>query len=35
MDLLRVFQPYELEMLLYGVPYIDIKDWKANTDYKG
>jgi HECT-domain (ubiquitin-transferase) len=22
-------------MLLYGVPYIDVKDWKINTDYKG
>lgn len=35
MDLLRVFEPYELEMLIYGVPYIDVKDWKANTEYKG
>lgn len=35
MDLLRVFEPYELEMLIYGVPYIDVKDWKANTIYKG
>ena len=35
MDLLKVFQPYELEMLIYGVPYIDVKDWKTNTDYKG
>lgn len=34
-QLIRVFQPYELEMLLYGVPYIDVKDWKLNTDYKG
>lgn len=24
-----------MEMLLYGVPYIDVKDWKLNTDYKG
>ena len=24
-----------MEMLLYGVPYIDVKDWKKNTDYKG
>lgn len=22
-------------MLLYGVPYIDVHDWKDNTDYKG
>ena len=31
MDLLRVFEPYELEMLIYGVPYIDAKDWRVNT----
>lgn len=35
MDLLRVFEPYELEMLIYGVPYIDVKDWRCNTEYKG
>lgn len=34
-SLLKVFEPFELEMLLYGVPYIDVKDWKLNTDYKG
>jgi E3 ubiquitin-protein ligase HUWE1 len=22
-------------MLLYGVPYIDVRDWRDNTDYKG
>jgi E3 ubiquitin-protein ligase NEDD4 len=22
-------------MILYGVPYIDVKDWKVNTDYRG
>jgi hypothetical protein len=35
MDLLKVFEPYELEMMIYGVPYIDVKDWKSNTEYKG
>ena len=34
-NLLSVFEPYELEMILYGVPYIDVKDWRENTDYKG
>lgn len=24
-----------MEMLLYGVPYIDVRDWRTNTDYKG
>lgn len=28
LDLLGIFQPYELEMLLYGVPFIDLRDWK-------
>ena len=26
--LLNVFQPFEFEMILYGVPFIDLKDWK-------
>ena len=34
-NLIGVFEPYEMEMLLYGVPFIDVKDWKKNTDYKG
>lgn len=34
-QLLKVFEPFELEMLLYGVPYIDVKDWKMNSEYKG
>ena len=24
-----------MEMLLYGVPYIDVNDWKKNTEYRG
>jgi len=24
-----------MEMLLYGVPYIDVNDWRDNTEYKG
>jgi len=27
-NLISVFEPYEMEMLLYGVPYIDVKDWR-------
>lgn len=27
-ELLSVFEPYELEMILNGHPTIDIKDWK-------
>jgi hypothetical protein len=25
---LSIFEPHELEMILYGVPFIDVKDWK-------
>lgn len=31
---LSIFEPYELEMILYGVPFIDVKDWKQHTTYK-
>ena len=27
-NLLSIFEPHELEMILYGVPFIDVKDWK-------
>ena len=33
--LLSVFEPWELEMILYGIPFIDLNDWRENTDYKG
>lgn len=33
-NLLSIFEPYEMEMLLYGVPFIDVQDWKVNTTYK-
>ena len=31
---LSIFQPFQIEMLLYGVPFIDVKEWKQNTIYK-
>lgn len=34
-QLLSVFEPHELEMILNGHPTIDIKDWKENTVYEG
>ncbi|CAD8074109.1 unnamed protein product [Paramecium primaurelia] len=34
-QLLSLLEPLELEMILYGTPFIDINDWKDNTDYKG
>lgn len=34
-QMLSVFEPIELEMLLHGPTVIDVQDWKINTDYKG
>ncbi len=34
-DLLSIFDYQELELLLCGVPDIDVKDWKAYTEYLG
>jgi hypothetical protein len=31
MELLSVFDTYELEMILYGVPFINVDDWEKNT----
>lgn len=30
-----MFEPIELEMMLYGPTVIDIDDWKKHTEYKG
>ena len=32
---LSVFDHQELELLLCGVPTVDVEDWKANTRYRG
>ncbi|XP_065829938.1 E3 ubiquitin-protein ligase HACE1-like isoform X2 [Oscarella lobularis] len=34
-SLLSLFDEYELELCLSGVPKIDLEDWKANTEYSG
>jgi HECT-domain (ubiquitin-transferase) len=34
-DHLNIFTPDEFEMILNGVPFIDLQDWKKNTNYKG
>ncbi|CAO4360400.1 unnamed protein product [Caenorhabditis nigoni] len=34
-NLLRLFDANELELLMCGLQKIDVKDWKANTIYKG
>jgi len=33
--LLSVFDFQELELLLHGLPNIDMDDWVKNTDYTG
>lgn len=35
LQLLRVFDENELELLMCGIGKIDVKDWKHNTVYKG
>ncbi|CAH1799724.1 unnamed protein product [Owenia fusiformis] len=32
-SLVQMFDEYELELMLSGLPEIDIEDWKANTEY--
>ncbi|CAK77805.1 unnamed protein product (macronuclear) [Paramecium tetraurelia] len=32
--LLRIFNPQELEMILFGLPFIDLQDWSKYTIYK-
>jgi len=34
-NLISIFDTDELEFIMNGVPFIDIKDWKAHTQYKG
>lgn len=34
-NLLSIFDPNELELLICGLQKIDVKDWKDNTLYKG
>lgn len=34
-NIVQVFDPNELEMIIFGVPMINLDDWKANTIYKG
>ncbi|KAL8586648.1 hypothetical protein ACOMHN_040156 [Nucella lapillus] len=34
-SLVQLFNEYELELLLSGMPEIDLNDWRANTNYIG
>ncbi|XP_061384013.1 E3 ubiquitin-protein ligase Nedd-4 isoform X1 [Danaus plexippus] len=35
LPLLKIFDEHELELLLCGIQHIDVRDWRANTLYKG
>jgi len=34
-DFFQIFDIQEVEMLLYGLPFIDVNDWEGTTTYKG
>lgn len=35
LNLIKIFDENELELLMCGIQNIDVKDWKQNTVYKG
>lgn len=35
LNLIKIFDENELELLMCGIQNIDVKDWKQNTLYKG
>ena len=35
LDLIKIFDEQELELLISGLPEIDVDDWKNNTEYQG
>ena len=35
LNLIKIFDEGELELLMCGIGSIDVKDWKSNTVYKG
>lgn len=35
LNLIKIFDEHELELLMCGIQHIDVKDWKQNTLYKG
>lgn len=32
---LCIFKPQELEMMINGIPFVDVNDWELNTYYRG
>ncbi|XP_050294716.1 E3 ubiquitin-protein ligase Nedd-4 isoform X4 [Anthonomus grandis grandis] len=35
LNVIKIFDEHELELLMCGIQHIDVKDWKQNTLYKG
>ncbi|KAK9872347.1 hypothetical protein WA026_017806 [Henosepilachna vigintioctopunctata] len=35
LNIIKIFDEHELELLMCGIQHIDVKDWKYNTVYKG
>ena len=35
LNLIKIFDEEEFELLMCGIGSIDVKDWKGNTVYKG
>lgn len=35
LNIMKIFDENELELLMCGIQHIDVKDWKSNTLYKG
>lgn len=35
LNLVKIFDENELELLMCGIQHIDVKDWKQNSLYKG
>lgn len=35
LNVIKIFDENELELLMCGIQHIDVKDWKHNTLYKG
>lgn len=35
LNVIKIFDENELELLMCGIQHIDVKDWKHNTVYKG
>ena len=35
LEYIAIFLPEELEMVLFGLPFINLEEWRENTIYSG